>query len=147
LHDQADSSFGAHPVTSRDEVIGIEDTDEAHFGKVESLGDHRDAAVARELIEETGFQGHTFLHWYTKEWRGFTQFEESLYLAKGLTPAPQGMHLDGGEKIEVVKLPWKKLVDLCLRLELRGPTLANCILAMEFDPETRARRDEFLRGL
>lgn len=110
-------------------------------------GEHRDAAVARELIEETGFQGHTFLHWYTKEWRGFTQFEESLYLAKGLTPAPQGMHLDGGEKIEVVKLPWKKLVDLCLRLELRGPTLANCILAMEFDPETRARRDEFLRGL
>ncbi len=110
-------------------------------------GESRDAAVARELIEETGFQGSEFLHWHTKEWRGFTHFEEILYLAKGLTPAPQGMHLDGGEKIEVVKLSWKQLVDLCLKLELRGPTLANCILAMEFDPEARARKDAFLQGV
>lgn len=110
-------------------------------------GEHRDAAALRELEEETGYHAKNMLHWYTKAWKGFTHFEESLYLAKELFPAPNGMHLDGGERIEVVKLPWPALVHLCLKLELRGPILANCILAMEFDTEARARKDEFLRGM
>ena len=57
LHDQADSSFGAHPVTTRDEVIGIEDTDEAHFGEVESFGDHLSADQHVELLSAKVSQG------------------------------------------------------------------------------------------
>ncbi len=110
-------------------------------------GEHPDTAALRELEEETGYQANTLLHWYTKPWKGFSHFEESLYLAKDLSPRPEGMHLDGGERIEVIHLPWTDLVKLCLKLELRGPVLANCILAMEFDPETRARKDEFLQGM
>lgn len=115
-------------------------------GRVDPEEAHGDAAL-RELEEETGYQAKTLQPWYTKAWKGLVQYEESFFLAKDLSLSGRGIHLDAGERIEVVKLSWEELVRLCLKLELRGPTLANCILAMEFDPEARARKDAFLQGV
>jgi 8-oxo-dGTP pyrophosphatase MutT (NUDIX family) len=115
-------------------------------GRVDD-GETSAGAALRELKEETGYHAANLLHWYSKPWNGLVQYEESLYLAKHLSLTADGMHLDPGERIKVVKISWQELVQLCLTLELRGPLLANCILAMEFDPEARARKDEFLRGV
>lgn len=101
-------------------------------------------AIQRELREETGYEAATVAHWYTRTWNGIASYEEHLFVAKNLSLSSQGIHLDAGEKITLVPMPWKDLVKLALTQELRGSTLTATILATEFHPETNQRLKKFL---
>ncbi len=100
--------------------------------------------IKRELREETGYEATTIEHWHTRTWSGIASYEEHIFVAKGLSLSSSGVHLDPGEKITLVPMPWKDLVKLALAQELRGSTLTATILATEFDPETNQRLKKFL---
>ncbi len=104
------------------------------------------AAAARELVEETGLVAAQQEHWHTKSWNGLVAYQEHVFVAKGLSPAPQGAHPDPGERIQVVDMPWRELVQLCLKQQLRGSSLVNLVLAMEFDADTKKHLNTFLHA-
>ncbi len=113
-------------------------------GRVDEGETHLDAAI-RELDEETGLVASQMEHWSTKTWNGLVSYQEALFIAKGLSPASQGAHLDAGERIQIIDMPWKTLVRLCLEQQLRGSMLIGLVLAMEFDRTTKKRLRTFLK--
>lgn len=112
-------------------------------GRVDPGETHLEA-IQRELKEETGMTTSNIEHWHTKAWSGIMSHEEVLFVAKNPSSHPDGTHLDPGERIQLVHMPWTELIHLCLKQQLRGSTLIALILAMEFDSETQARLQEFL---
>lgn len=102
-------------------------------------------AAMRELREETGVEAASMEAWYTKSWDGLMSYQEHLFVAKGLSPATQVSHPDAGERIQVVDMPWRDLVQLCFKQQLRGSTLIGLILAMEFDRVAKKRLRAFLK--
>ena len=97
----------------------------------------------RELLEETGYEAGSILPFRTKRFQGKTRFEEHVFLASRLSDTRKP-HLDAGEKIQSHPTPWKEAVALCLRGELRSQTAMLAILAMEFDPEAKKLKEQFL---
>jgi ADP-ribose pyrophosphatase len=73
--------------------------------------------AARELIEETGFAASQWVElgwvWSTP---GFTDEKIWLFLATGLTPAPQA--LDTDEVLHVERVPWRDAVAMAERGEI-----------------------------
>jgi len=112
-------------------------------GRVDPGETHLEA-IQRELKEETGMTTPHIEHWHTKIWSGIISHEEVLFVAKDLSPHPDGAHLDPGERIQQVHMPWTELIHLCLKQQLRGSTLIGLILAMEFDAETKTHLQKFL---
>lgn len=104
-----------------------------------------DAAVRREFQEETDYVAKEWSLWRSKRFSGLVRYEQALFLARGLEKLPSVNHEIDGEKIEVFPTPWKEVVQRCLKMELRQEPVMLAVLAMEFDPEQRARLDEFLK--
>jgi ADP-ribose pyrophosphatase len=79
-----------------------------------------DEAVARELAEETGMSA--------REWRrlgtfwtapGFATESMHLYLARGLEPVAGYTGAPPGERIDLVRIPWRQALAMAERGELR----------------------------
>lgn len=101
-------------------------------------------AAHREFFEETGYRAKRLLPWRHRQYKGMTRFEETIYVATDLVLDPSERHIDGGEKIEVVRLDWDRLIEMCLRQQVRRAEVMLAILGMEFDPEQRAKLHTFL---
>lgn len=102
-------------------------------------------AAERELREETGLRAATLEEWHTASWDGLVSYKEHLFIASTLSPSAEGTGLDAGERIRVVDMPWRELVQLCFKQQLRGPTIMSLILAMEFDRAAKKRLRTFLK--
>ena len=113
-------------------------------GRVDE-GETAAEAAERELREETGLRAARVEEWHAKSWDGLVSYKEHLFIAKGLSPASEGTHLDAGERIQVIDMPWRELVQLCFTQQLRGSTIMNLILGMEFDRVTKKRLRTFLK--
>lgn len=113
-------------------------------GRIE-VGEDPQVAVLREMQEEAGYRAQAHLLWSQKAHTGMIRFEEFLFLGGALKPADQ--HLDPGERIETIAVPWKELVQMCLDGKLRQPHVMLAILRMEFDEPSRARLQAFLEQL
>ena len=107
-------------------------------------GETLEEAMRRELLEETGYRASRVDLWQNTVHNGMIRFQEPLFLATDLILDPTGNHEDAGERIQVVPMPWKELVQRCLRQEIRRRDVALAVLCMEFDPTQRARLDAFL---
>ncbi|MGH2871466.1 MAG: NUDIX hydrolase [Solirubrobacteraceae bacterium] len=69
----------------------------------------------RELAEEVGLRAQSWealLRFHTSV--GFCDEQIQLYVARGLSPAPDGPRPDGDERIEVVRWPLARLEDAIL---------------------------------
>ena len=105
-------------------------------GKLEPGEDPRDSGL-RELAEETGLEPRVF------ESMGVSYsspgiFAEKIYLyfAKDLVPGP--VHPDDGEFLEVVRIPYRELLDMAARGEIKdGKTLAGILKASLLLKENR----------
>ena len=113
-------------------------------GRVDE-GETTAETAERELREETGLHADILEEWHTKSWDGLVSYQEHLFVAKGLSPTSEGSHPDAGERIQVVDMPWRELIQLCFKQQLRGSTLIGLILAMEFDRTTKKRLRAFLK--
>jgi len=113
-------------------------------GRVDA-GETMEAAVRRELHEETGHKANRLIEWHRQELIGIYRYEAGLFLATGLHDG-SGPHVDAGEKIELLPTKWDDLVRMCLKRELRQANVMLAVLAMEFDPETTDRLHTWLRG-
>lgn len=114
-------------------------------GGVVEKGEAPEITAARELQEETGYSPAVVRLFRRKEFFGMTRFVEDVYIATGLTDG-QGPTFDAGEKIVLKPTPWKEAVALSLQGKLRRQEAMLAILAMEFDPEAKKRKDDFLRS-
>lgn len=108
-------------------------------------GETLDEAVKREFQEETDYVAADWLMLRNKRFSGLVRYEQALYLAKGLEKLPSLGHEQDGEKIEVIPTSWDEVVQRCLKMELRQEGVMLAVLAMHFDPEQRAKLDEFLK--
>ena len=105
-------------------------------GKLEPGEEPRDRGL-RELAEETGLEPRVF------ESMGVSYsspgiFAEKIYLyfAKDLVPGP--VHPDDGEFLEVVRIPYRELLDMAARGEIKdGKTLAGILKASLLLKENR----------
>lgn len=109
-------------------------------------GETAEDAARRELVEETGYRAERIRPFRTKRFLGMTRFEEHVVLATGLADG-EGPHMDPGEKINLHPTAWKEAVAMCLRSDLRRLEAMLAILALEFDPDARKMKDDFLSGL
>lgn len=108
-------------------------------------GELPDAAARRELEEETGHRAGRFIEWHRFGHGGVSRFEEFLFLASELEDGFP-THRDAGERIELLPTPWDDVVDLCLKRQLRQLNIMLTILQMAFDPEAKARLEDWLRN-
>lgn len=107
-------------------------------------GESMEKGVRRELIEETGQDAKRWLEWERTQMKGMYRYEQGLYLATDIYDVPDGRHLDAGEKIEVIHMPFKDVVKLALKRELRSFEAMLCILQIAYDPAAQDRLDTFL---
>ncbi len=108
-------------------------------------GESMEDGVRRELMEETGFSAKRWMEWSRTKLGGMYRFEIGFYVATGVEEHPGGPHLDAGEKIEVVRMPFKEVLQLALDRKLRSQEAMIGIIQIAFDPEQRARLDAFLK--
>lgn len=91
-------------------------------------GEDPEAAAARELEEETGYRAgrlRKLAAFYPSP--GFLNEQMHLFVAEDLTPGRP--HLDAGEKVEPVILPWAEAVRLALDGSIQdGKTLVGLLL-------------------
>ncbi len=85
-------------------------------GKIDA-GESPLNCAKRELIEETGYKANTWL----KLGRfnnaiGYSDEEITVFLAKDLQM--MGQHLDIGENLELIEMPWQSVVQMCLTGEI-----------------------------
>jgi ADP-ribose pyrophosphatase len=113
-------------------------------GRIEMSEDPR-VAVLREMQEETGYRALVSEFWSQKAHTGMVRFEEFLFLGGKLEQGE--LHPDPGERIEVITLPWKEVVQLCLEGSLRQPHVMLAILRMEYHKPSRDRLQTFLDKL
>lgn len=112
-------------------------------GRVDA-GETHEQAAKRECREETGYEASRWMQWHRQPYSGMMRYEESFFVAAGLTLHPSGNHEDAGERITVVPTAWNDLVRLCLARKIRSRHAAIAVLAMEYDPESKQRLAEFL---
>ncbi|MFZ2804074.1 MAG: NUDIX hydrolase [Patescibacteria group bacterium] len=102
-------------------------------------------AVRREMAEETSRTADRWMEWHHFKNVGMYRFEEGLYIATGLHET--SAHLtEPDEKIELLPTPWDDVVKLCLQRKLRQPNIMLAVLQMEFDPASKKRLQDWLRG-
>jgi ADP-ribose pyrophosphatase len=115
-------------------------------GGMVDVGETPLQAAKRELVEETGYAANRMKLWSKSTFDGIVRFEEFVFLAKGLTRAAVHNSESAGEKIELVRMPWKKAVELSLRHEMRRRDIMLAILSMEFDPIQKKKLNTFLNS-
>ena len=99
-------------------------------GKLEKGEDPADSA-RRELAEETGLEAGTFLSLgcsYSSP--GILAERIYLYFAKDLKQGP--VHPDDGEFVEVVRIPYKELLEMVRRGEISDSKTLSGILKASF---------------
>lgn len=112
-------------------------------GRMEA-GETPHACAMREFLEETGYVIGRLQLFREIPLRGSARLIKHVYLATNLTPSGAGMALDAGEHIVLRPTPWQDAVTLCLQNTLRGQESMLAILAMEFDPDARKVKEQFL---
>jgi ADP-ribose pyrophosphatase len=112
-------------------------------GGIIDHGESPEHGAARELLEETGYRASTLRHFRTKRFTGLSRFEDFVYLAAGLSNGEPIKH-DAGEKITLKPTSWHEAVRLSLQGGLRRQDVMLAILAMEFDPDARAIKQQLL---
>lgn len=107
-------------------------------------GETPEQGAARELLEETGYKADSMKLWSKSTFDGMVRFEEFVFVAKALEKISDHNPEAAGEKIELIEMPWNQAVELSLKHQMRRRDIMLAILAMEFDPEARAKLDAFL---
>ena len=115
-------------------------------GGMVDKGELPEHAGARELLEETGYEAGQMKEWSKSTFDGMVRFEEFVYLAKDLKKTDKKNPESAGEKIEIIKMPWRTAVELSLHQKMRRRDIMLAILAMEFDPKQKAHLQNFLHA-
>ncbi|KAA0206381.1 NUDIX hydrolase [Candidatus Uhrbacteria bacterium] len=110
-------------------------------------GETLEQGAIRELQEETGYRARDMMIWKEKTHTGLIRYEQGLFLAKRLIHEPMPNVEEDGERIELVPTKWNELVQRCLHGDLRQPDVMLAVVAMEYDPEAKARLEAFLSDL
>lgn len=112
-------------------------------GRVNEGETHEDAA-RREFLEETGYRIGSLQLYRRFAFVGSTRFEQTIYLAKGLTNHLDKPQLDAGERVSLLPTSWDDLVGMCLRRELRQIDVMLAVLTLTFGEEGRSVKESFL---
>jgi len=115
-------------------------------GGMVDLGETPLASAKRELLEETGYSAKHMKLWTKSTFDGMVRFEEFVYIAKDLKRLVEHNTESSGERIELIKMPWKRAVQMSLRHQMRRRDIMLAILAMEFDTKQKARLKTFLQS-
>ena len=116
-------------------------------GRVDA-GETHEAAAQRELQEETGYKATELLLWSTSSYKGLIQFQQSIFLAKGLTKLtqPAATH-DATEDITLLTPSFEEFSALCLSGSLRRSEVMLAVLQMQHDPKAAQRLKDFLEDV
>ncbi len=107
-------------------------------------GETLEQAAKREFEEETGIPCPALLLWNTVAFTGQSRFEEAIYVTKGFTLPAVRTLTDAGEKVELYPVSLEEAASLALNGHIRRPEVALAILGMVYDPDQRARLNNYL---
>ncbi len=107
-------------------------------------GETHEQAALRELEEETGLRAKRIKPFWNLTLEGATRFEKTFYLATELIPVADWKNPDNGERIKIIREPFRKTVERCHARELRQAEAMLCILNMAYDQKTKKEVNDWL---
>lgn len=105
----------------------------APSGRLE-VGEHPEAAVLRELLEETGHKPETIIPFYTIQPYEKIDWFVHVFIGKNCKKV-QEPKVDAGEKIELMPVSYEELIELVLSDSIRQEGLNNLVLRALLDPK------------
>ena len=105
----------------------------APSGRLEE-GEYPDAAILRELLEETGYKPETLVPFYTIQPYEKIDWVVNVFIGRNCVKVAEPK-LDAGEKIELHPVTFEELLELVISDSLRQEGLNNLILRALIDPQ------------
>jgi ADP-ribose pyrophosphatase len=116
---------------------------DAPGGRVDEGETHEQAAL-REFQEETGLVIGKMFCFRNMKHMGTSRYAQSLFIATNLTNHEKGPHMESGEKIEVLHMPWKEAVQLSAERKIRQPEVMLAIMTLEYHEASKEMLKKFL---
>jgi 8-oxo-dGTP pyrophosphatase MutT (NUDIX family) len=105
----------------------------APSGRLES-GEYPEAAILRELLEETGYKPETLVPFYVHQPYEKIDWFVHVFVGKNCKKI-QEPKVDAGEKIELMPVSYDELIQLVLSESIRQEGLNNLVLRALLDPK------------
>ena len=105
----------------------------APSGRLEP-GGYPEAAILRELLEETGYKPETVIPFYTHQPYEKIDWFVHVFIGKNCKKV-QEPKVDPGEKIELYPVSYDELIQLVLSESIRQEGLNNLVLRALLDPK------------
>ncbi len=105
----------------------------APSGRLEP-GEYPEAAILRELLEETGYKPETVIPFYTHQPYEKIDWFVHVFIGKNCKKV-QEPKVDPGEKIELYPVSYDELIQLVLSESIRQEGLNNLVLRALLDPK------------
>lgn len=132
-------------ILTKQEQPGKEPFIGATGGRVDE-GEDILTAAKRELLEESGYEAEEFVLWDAQHPVGKVDWVVYTFIAKGLKKVAD-LHLDAGEKIELISLTLDELIEISLDKKFEEKEIIFKFLEAKFDPKKKAELQELFKPL
>jgi ADP-ribose pyrophosphatase len=116
----------------------------APSGRLEE-GEQPDAAIVRELLEETGYEAETLVPFYTLQPYEKIDWVVNVFIGRNCKKVAEPL-IQSGEKIELMPVTFDELIQLVLEDKIRQEGLNNLILRALVDPRKMTELQKLFLG-
>jgi ADP-ribose pyrophosphatase YjhB (NUDIX family) len=104
------------------------------------------SAAKRELLEESGYEAKEFILWNAQHPIGKVDWVVYTFIAKGLKKVAK-LNLDGGEKIELIKVTLNELIEISLDKKFEEKEIIFKLFEAKFNKKKKAELKKLFEPL